>query len=145
MELITSNFGKLEYDPQEVIHWQRLSAAADEGQAWILLADQSHPNLYWLQNLSATEQSVPVYDVATQLANYRLTLTNLPATNGADAPSALLCLAPLVKSKATWQVDTQHPIVVDIHSRRAWEIQLDGEQVLQHESSEKVAPLRECA
>jgi hypothetical protein len=141
MELRTQRFGTIQVEPQDVIHWQSDNDLA----TWVLLADSAHPRLYWLQSTTQSSVAIPVCSVQPLATTTYHVASESLQNAGKTQHHAYLVLHELTSIDGTWQSDSSAVVLIDPRSRTAQRASLRDTQTLQHEPSEKVAPLRECA
>ena len=60
MELQTRQFGRIDFEQQDVLD---LAGIEPADSTWLLLADKSHPHLYWLQSISDSSCAMPLCSI----------------------------------------------------------------------------------
>jgi hypothetical protein len=145
MKLETHHFGTVSYEQHEVIRIQGIGHDRTTEFSWLLLADQTHPHLYWLQSVADLAHAMPVCSLVGVNRPTCLRLIRSQVEPEWSTPLSLIALAEIHDQTTTISLDLTRPILIDPRTRRGIRLAASVEQAVQREPSEKVAPLRECA
>lgn len=145
MNLDTTRFGSVAYDAKDEIQFPAgLFEDCQDGR-WLLLADQSHPSLYWLQSLTHADRAVAVCAISDGIASRGIRLYKTNDLPDWVSQTPVVALAPLTGGADDIAILLTQPVLIDPRTRQGTQAQANVDQTLQREWSEKVAPLRECA
>lgn len=145
MQMETRGFGWISYDHHEIIEIHDIGSGASA--RWILLADKSHPHLYWLQSIGEPDRAIPMCSLTGLDDGSSLRLArSLTPTDWSGRPS-LIVLAEILFTPTgdPSRLDLRRPILIDAQAHRGLHLARHEDQTLQRAPSEKVAPLRKCA
>lgn len=148
MDLYTPHFGWISYDPQDIIHvaLRHTGDMTDDSTGrWLILADRRHPSLYWLQNVDQPEGHHAACTLSEQITDHQLTLVQEACLPEWVGSSAVIALGIMTQAKKTIDIDFEHPILIDPRSRNGYHATAVAKKTVQHEWSDQVASLRECA
>lgn len=146
MELMTSRFGSIAFGTDEVIRFEQGIGERTDDRHWLLLRDQAHESLCWLQSIAHPEIALPVVSMTDCDRDGSL---QLPAgsidPSKIDVQAPVIALNPLMWSEDSLSVDMNMPIIIDPIRRRGVQVATNHDQSVQHAPSEQVAPLRQFA
>lgn len=146
MELTTAKFGNVSFEPHEVLVFDRGVEGFPNCRHWVLLADQSHPSLLWLQSVTDPHVSVPVAcsPVLSERVDWE-DVSDVVDELAASDRTAMIVLAMLGWDDDRLIVDRASILFVCPQSNRGVQVRWDSDQTLQYAPSEQMAPLRKCA
>lgn len=146
MELMTSRFGTVSFQTDEVLRFERGLRKYHNLRHWLLLADSSHPSLFWLQSIAQPQIALPVVFLSQLQVQPVVTVsqTILEGLRGCEDGS-IIGLSPLVYTDDGIDVLHDQPIIISPHSRRGTQLAIDRDNPAQLVPSEQVAPLRQTA
>ena len=146
MELMTSRFGTVSFQTDEVLRFERGLRKYHNLRHWLLLADSSHPSLFWLQSIAQPQIALPVVFLSQLQVQPVVTVsqTILEGLRGCEDGS-IIGLIPLVYTDDG--IDNLHdqPIIISPHSLCGTQLAFDRDNPAQRVPSEQVAPLRQTA
>jgi hypothetical protein len=145
MELTTRHFGSVSYEQHEALQLTGVRPDRLGASEWLLLADKTHPDLYWLQSLIDPSCAVPVCALTGDDANAAL---RVDKTNGLprwNHHTWLIALAEILIGQVSMTVDFERPILIDPRTRSGVRLASRHEQTLQYAPSDNVARLQKCA
>ena len=145
MELVTSRFGLVEFETDEIITFERGLFGFETAHQWLLFADAHHPLLSWLQSLARPDIALPVASPYEITPGYRL---SVPAREMADFSCnsrSLMVLVELTRHCESVTVNLTLPIIVDWSRRLGRQVVMSGNQAVQCAMSKQVVPLRQSA
>ncbi|MDG2380918.1 MAG: flagellar assembly protein FliW [Pirellulaceae bacterium] len=146
MELMTARFGSIAFGTHEVIRFERGLVDRTGDRHWLLLGDQAHESLSWLQSIAHPEIALPVVSITEYAADTPLSLpTGSVELAKIDVRAPVIVVSPIMRSEDSISINSDMPIIIDPIRRRGVQVVLNHEQSAQHESSEQPAPLRQCA
>jgi hypothetical protein len=145
MELTTRHFGSVNYEQHEALQLIGIRADRLGTSQWLLLADKTHPHLYWLQSLVDPSCAVPVCALAGNDALAAVRVDKSNALPGWNQQTWLIALAEILIGQACISVDFQRPILIDPRTRRGIRLLMRHDQTVQYVLSDNVARLQKCA
>ena len=144
MELMTSRFGSVSFETDEVVRFEQGLRKYRNLRHWLLLADSSHPSLFWLQSIAQPQIALPVVSMGELQSVITASPAALEDLRGCkDAPT--IVLNPLVYTDEAVAVLHDEPIIISPHSRRGTQLAIEYDNPAQRVPSEQVAPLRQTA
>jgi hypothetical protein len=145
MTLATERFGTVTCESRDTIHFTHGLVEDSHDTQWVLLADQHHPLLYWLQSIMRLERAVPVAAIAAEFGAGRVQLCNSQNLPDWVSRSPVIPLAPMIWEGDDVLIRLTRPIMINPLTREGVEVEASVGQTLQRAWSEKVSTLRECA
>ncbi|MCP4190714.1 MAG: flagellar assembly protein FliW [Planctomycetaceae bacterium] len=146
MELMTARFGSVAFGTHEVIRFERGLVDRTGDRHWLMLGDQTHDSLNWLQSIAHPEIALPVVSITVYADGEPLSLPMRPVDAAKiDVRAPIIVVSPIVRSEDSISINSDMPIIIDPIRRRGVQVVLNYEQSAQHETSEQAAPLRQCA
>ncbi|MCA9214627.1 MAG: flagellar assembly protein FliW [Planctomycetales bacterium] len=142
MQLVTLRFGKVEFQPAELLVFEAGMPDYPKDRQWLLLADAKHENLYWLQSISNSDVAFPVVELSdTEFTADQEMTTSLKL----DAESEVLLLAPVRIEGAVLTIDSHLPIIVNAKSGKCRQLRYDQHQADQRTMALMSERLRQSA
>ena len=145
MRMKTLRFGTVPFESRDAIEFEKGLMGDPHDRQWLLLADQCHPSLYWLQSVQHPDRSLPVCAISDEIVLNGLRLRNTHDLPDWVSHSSLVTLAPLTSGMTGVAIGFTQPYVIDPSTRRGAQADASFDQTLQRVWSDKVSTLRECA
>jgi flagellar assembly factor FliW len=143
MQLITSRFGSVEFQPAELLVFEQGLSDYPQDRQWLLLADSCHESLYWLQSISNSSVAIPVVEFGETQPKRIDAETNqiLRVRVGVE----VLFLAPIRVEGDEVSIDSHLPIVINAKLGRCRQLRNERHQSDQQTMALMSAGLRQSA
>lgn len=146
MELLTRQFGGIEFQAAEVLVFDRGLLYSPDDRQWLLIADSSHASLYWLQCISNSDVAIPIAPANDFVESYRFALSLTERKHlGIEDADLTTVFVPLSQHDSRVVVDLHLPIIIGTESGRGVQLRNERYQPLQSLMSEPSSPLRQSA
>lgn len=118
MQIQTRKFGHVEFTLEEVVVMPEGLLDFPNQRRWLILADEGHDSLFWLQSLDVPELALAV--ASPQLLEVAA-LGGLTAKELAelqeDAEGDLVAVARLLRTSSGLSLDVERPILINVTRR----------------------------
>jgi len=146
MEILTSRFGKVTLDKEDIIRFPAGLIGFTDCRQWVLLADRRNDAVAWLQCVDKPDVALALVSPRRFLPHYKLRVTRqeLAPLELADFSSAKV-LAVVGKTDRGLTLNLQAPLVINPDRRLGHQVLAQGELPLRHELESGKAVLRKSA
>jgi len=129
--IMTENFGELEYDEAEVIHFPvGIPGYPDDNNFIMREMEDTRQTFFWLQSIDDGEVCFPLCDVFKPIPDYdphieQDELTELGEINGASL--AIYCIAVIPDDISQTRVNMRAPVIINLNTRIGKQIVCNNE------------------
>ncbi len=115
MEIVTSRFGPIQLDPDDVIHFPTGLLGLEDCRDWILLGDRRHDAVAWLQGSRRADIALAVVSPRRFVPAYQIRVAPRElAPLELDDPKAAKVLAILGRAPHTLTLNLKAPLVINL-------------------------------
>ena len=146
MQLVTSRFGAVEIQPDDILLFPAGLAGFEDCLHWALLADAETDAVAWLQSVVRAELSLPVVSPRRFVESYQLRVSRaelLPMQFSAYDQAYVLAIVS--KHDDALTVNLKAPLVINLDRRIGRQVVASDEQSLQFPLAHVPAELRKSA
>jgi flagellar assembly factor FliW len=148
MQIDTTRFGKIEIEPDHLLHFPAGMLGLEDCRHWVLLADVENEGLGWLQCTSRAEIALAVVSPRRYVPEYQVRISRgeLAALELTELRDAHL-LAILGNNESGITLNLKAPVVINLQRRLGRQVITNGELPIQYplSGSSERATLRKSA
>lgn len=146
MEIVTSRFGSLQIHPQDTICFPAGLPGFEDCREWVLLAENEHRPVAWLQATGWADLALPVVDPRRFSDAYtlRLAATDL-APLGLDHGCEAQVLAVVAQHDGVLTLNLKAPVAINMQRRLGRQVVNRGDWPLCHSIASQNIPLKKIA
>jgi flagellar assembly factor FliW len=123
MYVMTTRFGNVPIEPTDVLRFEQGLIGMEMCREWVLLADNSHDGLAWLQSLDRSEVALAVVSPRRFVEDYQVRVNSRDlAPLGPASAKSLQVLAILNRHDDTLTLNLKAPIVVNLTTSRGRQV-----------------------
>ncbi len=146
MNVETTRFGRLEFEPEDLLNFPAGLFGLDECKHWVLLADAQNDALGWLQDTSRPDVAVAVVSPRRFVPSYqvrvsRSELSPLALEHVRDAKVLVI----VGKNERSITLNLKAPLVINLKQRSGRQIVVNNDVPIQYELHAEPTPMRMIA
>ena len=128
MQIITSRFGPIDVEAEDLIEFMRPMAGLRPCRTWIVLADR------WLQSVECPDVALPVVSPRRFVPDYQARISRRElAALGLDDIDTAEVLVVVAKRNAVVTLNLKAPLLIDGQSGRGGQVIAKGDLSVRHE------------
>jgi flagellar assembly factor FliW len=141
MEVVTSRFGRITVETDDVIHFPCGLFGLEDCRRWVLLADTQNDALAWMQSVDRATLALAVVSPRRFVPQYQMRVARAElAPLGLDDIGSAKVLLILGKTDRAITLNLKAPIVLNLDRRLGRQVITNGDLPIQYElESEKPA------
>jgi flagellar assembly factor FliW len=146
MRITTQRFGVIDCAEKDVIYFSGGLSGCEPDHPWLLLSDESHGGLFWLQSVRRPDRSLPVVDPREFVPRYRLHVPRrqlLPV--GLRGGEAMVVLALVIDTPGGLGLNLHDPLVINPQNRLGRQVTTCDDRPLEYRLPVQLASLRKAA
>ncbi len=146
MEILTTRFGKLTVEADDVLNFPAGMLGLEDCREWVLLGDAQNDALGWLQSVSRPEIALAVVTPRRFVPDYQARVSRgelAPLALGDAARAKVLVIVG--KNDRSITLNLKAPLVVNLDERLGRQVIINGEQSVQYELERTAAPWKKSA
>jgi flagellar assembly factor FliW len=118
MKVVTSRFGTVDIEPDDILFFQKGVFGFEDCQHWVLLADADNAAVGWLQNIQHPQIALPVVSPRRFVPDYQVRLdpADIEPLQLAELEKAYV-LAVVSRDKDTLTMNLRAPILINLDRR----------------------------
>lgn len=146
MKIDTTRFGKVEIEPEHLLHFPSGMLGLEDCRQWVLLADAETEGLGWLQCTSRAEIALAVVSPRRYVPDYQVRISRgeLAALQLTELRDAHV-LAVVGKNEQGITLNLKAPVVINLQCRLGRQVITNGELPIQYQLSGERTTLRKSA
>ena len=146
MNVETTRFGRLEFEPEDLLTFQAGLFGLEECKHWVLLADAQNDAFGWLQSTSRPDVAVAVVSPRRFVPSYqvRVSRSELKPLALDDVRDAKV-LVIVGKNERSITLNLRAPLIVNLEQRSGRQVVVNNEVSIQHELHSEPTPMRMIA
>jgi flagellar assembly factor FliW len=146
MQILTTRFGVLEIEVDDLITFPTGLMGLEDCRHWILLADAHNDAVGWLQSTSQPDMALAVVSPRRFVPTYQLRVakSDLQPLELARVSEAQV-LVIVGKNDRAITLNLKAPLVINVEKRLGRQVVSTADQPLQHELLTEFLPLRKSA
>jgi len=147
MFIQSSRFGSVNVAPDDLILFREGLIGYNHLRHWVLLADQSHPAVAWLQSVANAQMALAVVSPRRFLTNYHVRVPRSQiAPLELDPQAPLFVLSVLSKNDGQLTLNLRAPLVLNLQRQLGKQVITSDDQPTQHPVAQLPVPhLRKIA
>ncbi len=123
MYAMTTRFGNVPIEASDVLRFEQGLIGMEMCREWVLLADNAHSGLAWLQSLERPEVALAVVSPRRFVSDYQVRVSSRDlAPLGESAAKSLQVLTILNRHEDTLTLNLKAPIVVNLTTNRGRQV-----------------------
>ena len=134
MQVVTSRFGPLSVDAEDMIEFKRPMAGLRPCRKWFVVADRENDAVAWLQSVECPDVALPVVSPRRFVHDYqaRISRRELAALGLADIETAEI-LVIVAKRNAVATLNLKAPLLIDARHGLGGQVIAKGDLPVRHE------------
>ena len=146
MDVITTRFGRLTVDPQDLLTFEHGVIGLREFRRWLVLADAQNPLLGWLQSIDSPETALGIVNPRRFLPDYRVRVgrRDVQSLKLAHVQDAHV-LAIVSRGRDGLSLNLRAPLVINVDGRRGCQVVARDDYPIQYLLIEPERVLRRSA
>jgi len=146
MEILTSRFGPIEMEADDVIHFPTGLLGLADCRDWVLLADARNDALAWLQNVQRPDVALAVVSPRRFITGYQMRVARreLVSLELSDVSRAEV-LAILGKTTRAITLNLKAPVVINLDRRLGRQVIANGDLPVRYELGGERSSFRRSA
>jgi flagellar assembly factor FliW len=151
MDVITTRFGTLSVDPQDLLIFEQGLIGLEHCRRWVVLTDANNPSLGWLQSLDEGHIALGVVSPRRFVPDYQLrtdrdALQTLQLTSARDAEVVVIASRQADGHQAGGlTLNLRAPLVINVETRRGCQVIAKDDLPVQFVLSAPSIPLKRTA
>ena len=151
MDVITTRFGTLSVDPQDLLIFEQGLIGLEHCRRWVVLTDANNPSLGWLQSLDEGHIALGVVSPRRFVPDYQLrtdrdALQTLELTSAHDAEVVVIASRQADGYQAGGlTLNLRAPLVINVETRRGCQVIAKDDLPVQFALSAPSIPLKRTA
>lgn len=146
MDMMTTRFGKVAIDAEEILLFPHGLMGFEDCQHWVVLADAVNPTVGWLQSITRSSLAMPVISPRRFVPQYQLRVTRGElAALQLGATDRTYVLSLVSEHEGALTTNLKAPVVINLARRLGKQVVTSDEQSLRYELARKTIPLRKTA
>lgn len=141
----TQRFGTVQRPTQDVFTFPNGIYGFELQLRWLLLGDQEHGALYWLQNVEQPDLSLAIVDPREFVVDYALRVERSQLSSIWSDVEPLLVFCVLTEYERQICLNLRNPILVNAKTRLGRQVVAANGPPLRYVLSDQPAPLKESA
>jgi len=133
MLIQSSRFGSVDVQPDDLLLFREGLIGYNHLRHWVLLADEHHPLVAWLQSVASPQMALAVVSPRRFLPNYHVRVTRsqlLPLEFNDQSPMFVLSI--LSKNDGQLTLNLRAPVVLNLERQLGRQVITSDEQSTQH-------------
>jgi flagellar assembly factor FliW len=144
--IATSRFGRVDIEPDDVIHFPQGIMGMEDCRDWVLLVDSQNDLLRWLQSTKRPEVALAVVSPRSFVADYKVRVAGRElAPLQLDDVRQAQVMVIVAKSQETITLNLRAPLVIHPEARLGCQIVTKDPHPIQYVLETEPAPLRKSA
>ncbi len=144
--IATSRFGRVDIEPDDVIHFPQGIMGMEDCRDWILLVDSQNDLLRWLQSTQRPEIALAVVSPRRFVEAYKVRVASRElASLQLDDVRQAQVLVIVGKSQDTITLNLRAPLVIHVERRLGCQVVTKDPHPIQYVLHTEAAPLRMSA
>lgn len=134
MRINTTRFGRIDIQPEDLLHFASGLPGLEDCQRWALLADADNPALGWLQATSRSDVAMAVVSPRRFVPDYQVRIPRSELTPLAmrDLRDAQI-LVVVAQHTGTLTLNLKAPIVINVEARTGRQVVASGDLPMRYE------------
>lgn len=145
VRLQTQRFGLIERKDEALLHFPGGIYGFELSRRWLLLGDQEHGSLYWLQSVDEPELSFSAVDPREFVSGYELVARRAQLEQLWVATEPLIMLSVLSQIGDRLSLNLRNPILINPSLRIGRQIVASGSQPIHYELPSHTLPVKQSA
>ena len=133
MLIQSSRFGSIEVQPDDLLLFREGLIGYNHLRHWVLLADEHHPSVAWLQSVANPQMAIAVVSPRRFVPDYHVRVPRsqlAPLQLNAEAPMFVLSI--LSKNDGQLTLNLRAPVVLNLQRQLGRQVITSDEQPTQH-------------
>jgi flagellar assembly factor FliW len=133
MKLVTTRFGTLELEAEDILRFPEGLIGLEDCRPWAVLADARNDALAWMQSADRADVALPVVSPRRFLPDYRIRVARpelaplkLPKTSDAEV------LVIVSRTEGSLTLNLKAPIVINLRRRLGRQVITNGALPVRH-------------
>jgi flagellar assembly factor FliW len=146
MKIDTTRFGSVEVETEDLLRFPAGVLGLEHCRDWVLLADEEHDSLGWLQSTTQPEVAFAVVSPRRFLPDYQVRVSRSELTTlELDEPSHAQVLSIVGKNEQGVTLNLKAPVVINLQRRIGKQVITNGDMPIQYPLASRPTPLRKSA
>jgi len=143
MNVETTRFGRLEFEPEDLLTFSAGLFGLEHCKQWILLADAQNDALGWLQSTSRPDVAVAVVSPRRFVPDYQVRVNKSELEPlGLDDLRDAKVLVVVGKNERAITLNLKAPLMINLKRRRGRQMVVNNEASIQHELRSEPSRMR---
>lgn len=146
MQIKTTRFGSVKIDQTDILLFPHGLLGFENHRHWVLLQDEDHDAIGWLQNIQDADLALPVVSPRRFLDDYQVQVdpSQLATIELGEADRPFV-MAVLAHNDGRLTINLRAPVIINLDRRLARQVVTSDEQPLQFELPGSPIQLRKSA